>query len=155
MLLFTIVAIIAIVVCVCIGATIGDSAGSVVLGAILGLAVGLALTGYFHWRHFGTETTVTFTVAGKERIAEDGDGKWVVYAKPGPGIGDGNAVDVEDPGAVGETFENTDDLFHGKTRSTDLQNTLRVGRAYHCQVNGVRVGFFSGYRNLLDCEPAS
>lgn len=75
----------------------------------------------------------TFQVESKERIAEGGDGKWLVFA-----------VD-------GETFQITDNLFRGRFDSTDLYRRLTPGHTYRCETTGARVPLLSEYRNLIDC----
>lgn len=97
----------------------------------------VGIVGFNYWLSFGTERTVQIEIEGKERIAEGKGGKWMVYAKSG------------------ETFENTDAWFHGKTDSTDFQRSLKVGHTYKCEVNGLRVHLFSSYRNVLRCREVS
>lgn len=139
MILFILVAVVIAAIVLGIGAAATSTSGRSVWLALAAVIYACLFAG-FYWAAYGTEETVTITVSGKERIAEDKSGKWVVYAAPR---------------ATGETFENTDALFHGKTNSTDLQRQLEIGKTYRCKVNGKRIGLFSSYRNLLSCEPAA
>lgn len=134
MFLFILIALIVWAFCIGVGWFMSDgSTGSLPL--MMGFAIAATLTIFFFWLSFGTEQRIAITVDGKERIAEDNDGKWVVYAKSG------------------ETFENTDAWFHGKSDSTNLQRKLVVGKTYRCLVNGKRFTVLSWYRNILECEP--
>lgn len=99
----------------------------------IALALSVALWGGFYWMAYGTEDTLTFKVEGKERIQSGDDGKWMIYA-----VG-------------GETYENTDAWFHGKTHSTDLYRDIVVKHTLRCKVNGFRSGLLSSYKNLLEC----
>lgn len=76
---------------------------------------------------------VEITVEGKERIAENNDGKWMVFATDG------------------ETYQVTDNILFGLTNSTDRYRALEVGETYRCQTIGVRWPLFSRYKNLRDC----
>lgn len=107
-----------------------DSPGVAVAGLVCWLLIG----GWLYYASWGTKTTETIIVEGTERIAEDNDGKWVVYEKDG------------------ETFQNTDAWFQGKTNSTDLQRQIKAGHTYRCEVNGFRFTLLSWYRNILDCD---
>lgn len=80
------------------------------------------------------EQTETFTVEEKMRIAEENDGKWLVFATDG------------------REFEVTDNLLKGLTNSTERYRELKVGHTYECTTIGVRWPLFSLYRNLKDCE---
>lgn len=110
-------------------------------GVLLGVGVALvfliALGGGIVWS-FASEDNVTFTVKKLERITEsDADGKttskYLVYTDK-------------------EVFKNTDAPLHGKFNSSDLYAKLDEGKTYVCKVNGIRVAFFSSYRNLLECR---
>lgn len=78
--------------------------------------------------------TVTFTVEGKERIAENEDGKWMVYATDG------------------QTFQVTDNIFYWMFDSTDRYREVVVGETYTCDTIGVRWHFLSSYKNIRNCE---
>lgn len=77
---------------------------------------------------------VEFTVESKERIAEENDGKWMVFATDG------------------QTYQVTDNWFFGLTESTDRYRALEVGATYRCSTVGVRWSLISEYKNLRDCE---
>ena len=49
-------------------------------------------------------------------------------------------------------YTNKDSLSFLKFRSSDIYNQLRAGGTYNCKVAGWRIGFFSMYRNIIDCE---
>ena len=107
--------------------------GGACAALLVGLVLWLGATLFYLPLHDGK---VDFTVEGKERIADDGDGKWMVYA------------------ADGETFQITDNWLKGKTNSTDRYRELEVGQRYRCSTTGARWPLLSEYRNLLDCEVA-
>lgn len=48
-------------------------------------------------------------------------------------------------------FKDTDNLWLGKTNSSDLYNQLQVGSTYRCAVHGVRQHLTSNYPDLLSC----
>lgn len=78
---------------------------------------------------------VDLTVEGKERIAEDNSGKWVVFATDGT------------------TYQVTDNILFGLTESTDRYHDLEVDKSYHCKYIGDRWHFpITLYKNLYDCE---
>lgn len=110
-------------------------------GLLIGVGIVLvfliALSGGAVWS-FASEDSVTFTINRLERITEsDADGKttskYLVYTDK-------------------EVFEDTDAPLHGKFNSSDLYAKLDEGKAYTCKVNGIRIAFFSTYRNLLECH---
>jgi hypothetical protein len=103
---------------------------------VVALVSWVALTAFFGWLSFGTEDTITVRFEGKERIAEGDGGKWMFYAEGG------------------ETFENTDAWYHGKSDSTNLYRAVALDTTYRCEVNGVRFTLLSMYRNVLSCERA-
>ncbi len=86
----------------------------------------------------GTKDTVDFKVVRLERVTSgSGDGassKYLVFTD-------------------GETFENTDSLWHGKFNSSDVYGHLQVGKHYRANVYGWRIPFMSSYRNIIDVEP--
>ncbi len=113
MVLFVLVAVVVLVVLIVGGAFVGGAADATPVGIIVGFSLWVVLTGAFAYMAYGTEETVRITVERTERIADGDGGKWMVYAAPAES---------------GETFKNTDALFHGKTDSTDVQRSLVAGR---------------------------
>ena len=51
-----------------------------------------------------------------------------------------------------EVFENVNSLVKGKFNSSDLYGKMQKGKTYNCRVCGFRNGFFSMYRNLIECN---
>ena len=96
-----------------------------------GLAIGIGIfaSGYLQ------ESNITFTVKDKERVVDrDGQGsRYLIWSDD-------------------ETFENVDSLIKGKFNSSDLYGELEVGKTYNCKVYGWRNGFFSWYRNIIECK---
>ena len=94
----------------------------------VGLLIGLVIfaIGFPYW----TAENVTIMVSGKERIAEEGGGKYLVFTE-------------------GEVFQNTDCLFRGKFNSSDVYGQLEPGKSYRALVYGWRIPFFSMYRNIV------
>ena len=87
-----------------------------------------------------SEKMVTFTVEDKERVTEcDGNGSCSSYYL----VFTNNGV-----------YKNEDDMAYGKFRSSDLQGRLKEGQTFHCKVAGWRVGLFSMYPNIINCEEA-
>lgn len=81
------------------------------------------------------QSDVTITVESKERIAEEGGGKYLVFT-------------TDD-----EAFQVTDNILFGKTDSSNRFAALDEGVTYECTAVGVRFSLFSLYKNLIDCEP--
>jgi len=102
---------------------------STVAGIILIIAISFIVS--IFWLQTGE--TVEFIVDSKERIAEDGDGKYLIFTE-------------------NEVFENTDSILKGKFNSSDLYNQLKEQNEYSCQVFGWRVPFLSMYRNIIECK---
>ena len=49
-------------------------------------------------------------------------------------------------------FQNSDDLFRLKFRSSTVYNQIEVGHKYKFTVVGYRIGFFSAYENIIKFE---
>lgn len=77
---------------------------------------------------------VEFTVDSKERIAEEGGGKYLVFS-------------TDD-----EAYEVTDNILFGLTESSNRYAELEEGATYRCSTIGLRLPLFSTYKNLHDCE---
>lgn len=52
------------------------------------------------------------------------------------------------------TYKDVDSLLMLKFNSSDLYGQLDRGKTYDCKVNGIRIPFFSTYKNLLECKAA-
>jgi hypothetical protein len=51
----------------------------------------------------------------------------------------------------GTTYSVEDSMWYWNFRASDRYGALKVGKTYECKTAGWRLGFFSAYRNLLDC----
>lgn len=96
----------------------------------------LAIIGLLPYYQYGTVETVTVTVKSKERVNSRESSKYLVFAE-------------------GETFQNTDTIWHGKWSSSDLYGSLNEGTKYRLRVYGWRIPFFSAYRNILEATPVT
>lgn len=52
----------------------------------------------------------------------------------------------------GETYKIQDLLFKGKFNSTDLYNELEIGNKYRITTTGIRLQYFSMYKNINKIE---
>ena len=52
----------------------------------------------------------------------------------------------------GETYKIEDLLFKGKFNSTDLYNQLDIGKTYKITTTGIRLQYFSMYKNINKIE---
>lgn len=107
--------------------------GLAIVAAIVfaGLAIGVAIFA----SGFLQESEVVMTIKSKERVVDrDGGGsRYLIWSDD-------------------ETFENVDSLIKGKFNSSDLYGKLEEGKTYRCKVYGWRNGFFSWYRNIIECR---
>lgn len=103
-------------------------AGAIAFAGIV-IGIGVFASGYLQ------ESNITITVKDKERIVDqDGQGsRYLIWSD-------------------NETFENVDSLIKGKFNSSDLYGRLEEDKTYDCKVYGWRNGFFSWYRNLVECK---
>jgi len=87
--------------------------------------------------HFINREFITIKVVGKERVVVVDDGqsssKYLVFTE-------------------NETFKNTDSLLELKFSSSDIQGKLRKENIYTVKVYGIRIPFFSMYRNILSIK---
>ena len=51
-----------------------------------------------------------------------------------------------------ETYKISDLLFKGKFNSTDLYNQLEIGKKYRITTTGIRLQYFSMYKNINKIE---
>jgi hypothetical protein len=106
------------------------------LGAVIAIVI-LAIIALFSLSFYTTQlkqSDVTITVESKERIAEGNGGKYLVFT-------------TDD-----EAFQVTDNIFFGKTESSNRYAALDEGKTYDCEAVGVRFSLLSLYKNLIDCE---
>ena len=83
--------------------------------------------------NYASEETVVAEVIKTERVqTSKGMGKYLVFT-------------------TGETFQNTDTVWHGKFDSSDLHGQLKPG-SYKFRVVGWRIPLLSVYRNIIEVE---
>lgn len=105
-------------------------------GVIVAVVI-VAILAVCGWSFYTTQlktSDVKFTVASKERIAEYGGGRYIVFT-------------TDD-----EAFQVTDNILFGKTDSSNRYAALDEGATYECTAVGVRFSLFSMYKNLIECE---
>lgn len=110
----------------------GNMIASIIIGAIIIAIVGIFL--YFGTIEYQNEETVEITVKDK-------------YVKR-----DGNSDIYLVASEAGDTYKITDLLFKGKFDSTDLYNQLTIGEKYKVTVTGIRLQYFSMYKNINKIE---
>lgn len=79
----------------------------------------------------GTKDTVRVTVTDKIVKRYDDKDKYLIFTDS-------------------ETFELTDTIAYGNFRSSDVYGKIKVGETYDFTVCGVRIGFTSSYRNIVE-----
>lgn len=108
----------------------------VIAGIVLGFIV-LAIIGgaiYLSTIEYQNEETLEITVKDKY-IKRNGDTDiYLVVSESG------------------DTYKITDLLFKGKFDSTDLYNQLDIGKKYKITVTGIRLQYFSMYKNINKIE---
>ena len=120
-----------------------------IVTALFMLAVLIGLSGVIE--HY-TQDEVTITVAEKDRVFKYSSSSSRNSSSSGHYV---YVVKSEE----GETFTNTMNIFSLKFRSRPLQESLREGEKYTCEVSGIR-SFLPEFlsrgegRNLNSCEPA-
>lgn len=106
---------------------VGVIFGTIILG-LIGLAI------YFSTIEYQHEETIGITVKDKYIKRSSDDDIYLV-------VGDN-----------GETYKIEDLLFKGKFNSTDLYNQLEIGNKYKITVTGLRLQYFSMYKNINKIE---
>ena len=106
------------------------------LAGILAVLIVLAgLGAWFYQYEYGSEHSVTFTIASKDDQASGSNGhRYLIFT------------------TRGETYQDTDAWFHGKVNSSSMWFQLQVGHSYRCTIYGYRVALLSGYPDLLYCK---
>ncbi len=110
--------------------------GNVLVGFIV-VAIILAIVGtfvYFSTIEYQNEETIEITVKDKY-IKRDGESDIYLVASE-----------------AGDTYKITDLLWKGKFNSTDIYNQLTIGEKYKVTVTGVRLQYFSMYKNINKIE---
>lgn len=79
------------------------------------------------------EHQVTAEVLDKERVVKDQSSYYLIYTE-------------------NETFTIQDTLIKGQWRSSDIYGNIEEGREYKFTVYGIRSGFFSMYRNIINVD---
>lgn len=108
----------------------------VIVGVIFGIII-LGLIGfaiYISTIDYQNEQTIEITVKDKY-VKRSGDEDLYLVA-----------------GDNGETYKIEDLLWKGKFNSTDLYNQLTVGEKYKITVTGIRLQYFSMYKNINKVE---
>lgn len=108
----------------------------IIVGVIFGIII-LGLIGfviYIGTIDYQNEETIEITVKDKY-IKRSGDDDLYLIA-----------------GDNGETYKIEDLLWKGKFNSTDLYNQLTVGKKYKITVTGIRLQYFSMYKNINKIE---
>lgn len=86
---------------------------------------------------YGTQDTVTAKVIKTERIMymdkNNANSKYLIFCE-------------------NETFENVDSLLYFKFNSSDIYGHILAGGTYKFRVYGIRIPFFSYYRNIISAE---
>jgi hypothetical protein len=83
-------------------------------------------------KHFVFMNTVqNVQIIHKERIVTKDESKYLIFTDS-------------------EVFENTDSILAMKFRSTDFYRDIKVGDTCTFTVTGIRWGFASWYRNIID-----
>lgn len=105
---------------------------SIIIGAIIIGLIGVVV--YFATVEYQNEETIEITVKDKY-IKRSGDSDIYLIASE-----------------EGETYKITDLLFKGKFNSTDLYNELTIGEKYKITITGIRLQYFSMYKNINKIE---
>jgi hypothetical protein len=79
---------------------------------------------------------VSFKVTGKERVAENKSGKYLVFTDK-------------------TTFSIEDTWIHWRWDSSDFYGKIQIGKTYEAKVQGWRVPFMSWYQNLITVTEVS
>ena len=105
---------------------------SIIVGIIILGIIGVAI--YFGTVEYQNKETIEITVKDKY-IKRNGDTDLYLVASE-----------------EGETYKIQDLLFKGKFNSTDLYNELEVGKKYKITTTGIRLQYFSMYKNINKIE---
>jgi len=81
----------------------------------------------------GMKQTLTTTITNKERVVKDKDSYYLVWTDK-------------------EVFSLKDSFWNFQFRSSDLYGKLQPGKTYEVVVYGLRIPFFSWYRNIISVK---
>ena len=105
---------------------------SIIIGILILGFIGIAI--YFSTVEYQNEETIEITVKDKY-IKRNGDDDLYLVA-----------------GDNGETYKIEDLIWKGKFNSTDLYNQLEIGSKYKITATGIRLQYFSMYKNINKIE---
>lgn len=105
---------------------------SIIIGILILGFIGIAI--YFSTVEYQNEETTEITVKDKY-IKRDRDDDLYLVA-----------------GDNGETYKIKDLLWKGKFNSSDLYNQLDIGNKYKITTTGIRLQYFSMYKNINKIE---
>lgn len=83
-----------------------------------------------YWYQVSTMEQIHITIEDKQRVTTGSKSKYMVFT-------------------TSETLEDTDSFYHQKYNSSDVFSDLKTGCSYEVNVYGMRVPFFSTYRNIV------
>lgn len=63
------------------------------------------------------------------------------------------AVELDDRSESLQTFSVNDSLYFGKWHSSTTYGSIDVGGCYTIRYNGMRIGWLSNYKNILETTP--
>lgn len=109
-----------------------EIAAGVIIGAIILGLIGAVI--YFTTIEYQNEQTLEITIKDKYIKKYSDSDTYLVVSEDG------------------ETYKITDLLFKGKFNSTDLYNQLDIGKTYKITTTGIRLQYFSMYKNINKIE---
>lgn len=105
---------------------------SIIIGILILGFIGIAI--YFSTVEYQNEETIEITVKDKYIKRSVDDDLYLVA------------------GDNGETYKIEDLIWKGKFNSTDLYNQLEIGSKYKITATGIRLQYFSMYKNINKIE---
>lgn len=106
-----------------------DQLANIIIGAIMIILLAVILIAY----PLATRSTVTATVTDKARITNNDSSYYLIYTNE-------------------ETLRDSDSLVFFKFDSSDIYGRIQKGQTCKFSVYGLRVPFFSIYRNIIGAE---
>ena len=86
------------------------------------------------WMFYATKTEVVgYHIIKTERVVDGGESKYLIFARE-------------------ETLKNVDTWWGLKFNSSDIYGQINTGQTCDFIVTGVRLAFFSWYRNILSAS---
>lgn len=113
-----------------------NNAGNIIVSILILLLAlfGICFTIYAITMDYQNKEVIEITVKDKYVKRTDGTDLYLVATEEG------------------ETYKIEDLFFRFKFNSTDLYNELEIGKKYKVEVTGVRIPFFSMYKNINTVE---